>query len=171
MSSQLPLLPAGVSHRGNYCISNLLTNVIDYNSWNMYLMQCHISVDPVGPLKCQEALGMETGAISDGQISASSQLDFNHAAKQGRLRCKAISQNSWSAGKNDVHQWLQVDLGSQYTKVTRVATQGRHDAAQWVTKYILAYSNDGVNFQYYREQGQTVDKVTQTFITVGYDFH
>ena len=98
---------------------------------------------------------MENGAISDEQISASSQLDANHAAK-GRLHCKA---GSWSAGKNDLHQWLQVDLGSQYTKVTRVATQGRIYPAQWVTKYKLQYSNDGVNFQYYRDQGQTVAKV------------
>jgi len=99
---------------------------------------------------------MEKGAIFDGQISASSHLDANHAAKQGRLHCKA---GSWSAGKNDLHQWLQVDLGSQYTKVTRVATQGRYDHPFWVTMYKLQYSNDGVNFQYYREQGQTADKV------------
>ena len=99
---------------------------------------------------------MENGAISDGQISASSQFDANHAAKQGRLHCKA---GSWSAGNTNLHQWLQVDLGSQYIKVTRVATQGRHDYPQWVTKYKLQYSNDGVNFHYYREQGQTAAKV------------
>ncbi len=99
---------------------------------------------------------MENGAISDGQISVSSQLDANHSAVQGRLHCGA---GSWSASSNDVNQWLQVDLGSQYTKVTRVATQGRSDAALWVTKYKLQYSNDAVNFQYYREQGQTEDKV------------
>ena len=98
---------------------------------------------------------MENGAISDGQIIASSQLGANHGAK-GRLHCKS---GSWSAGKNALHQWLQVDLGSQYTKVTRVATQGRIYPAQWVTKYKLQYSNDGVNFQYYRGPGQTVDKV------------
>ena len=99
---------------------------------------------------------MESGAISDGQLSASSQWDTNLAAKQGRLHCKA---RSWSARKNDLHQWLQVDLGSQYTKVTRVATQGRHAMSQWVTKYKLTYSNDGVYFQYYKEQGQTADMV------------
>ena len=99
---------------------------------------------------------MENGAISDGQISASSQFDANHAAKQGRLHCKV---GSWSAGDTNLHQWLQVDLGSQYIKVTRVATQGRHDYPQWVTKYKLQYSNDGVNFHYYREQGQTAAKV------------
>ena len=122
----------------------------------------HFSPDIIlSPLDCQEALGMENGTISDRQISASSQWTADYAAIQGRLHFKAIPKNagSWSAGKNDLHQWLQVDLGSQYTKVTRVAIQGRNDYNQWVTKYKLQYSNDGVNFQYYREQRQIVDKV------------
>ena len=98
---------------------------------------------------------MENGAILDEQITASSQWNFNHAPFQGRLHF----QGSWNAGTNDLHQWLQVDLGSQYTKVTSVATQGRNDLAQWVTKYKLTCSDDGVNFQYYKEQGQPADKV------------
>ena len=115
----------------------------------------------LSPLDCQEALGMENGTITDRQISASSHWTADYAAIQGRLHFKAIPRKagSWSADKNDLHQWLQVDLGSQYTKVTRVATQGRNDAAQWVTKYKLQYSNDEVTFQYYREQGQNADKV------------
>ena len=49
---------------------------------------------------------------------------------------------------------MQIDLGNQHTKVTRVATQGRNAAySQWVTKYKLQYSDDGVNFQYYQENG------------------
>ena len=104
---------------------------------------------------------MENGAISDAQINASSQFNTSHAAIQGRLNFKAISSTvgSWSAGRNDLHQWLQVDLGSQYTKVTRVATQGSYGYSEWVTKYKLQYSNDGVNFPYYRQQGKTADKV------------
>ena len=104
---------------------------------------------------------MENGAISDRQISASSQLDFNHAVIQARLHFKATADKagSWSARSNDVNQWLQVDLGSRHTKVTRVATQGRNDSLQWITKYKLQYSDDGVNFQYYKEQGQTAAKV------------
>ena len=106
---------------------------------------------------------MENGAILDEQITASSQWDDNHAPFQGRLHFQANGnkQGSWSAAKNDVHQWLQVDLGSQFTTVSRVATQGRNGGyTQWVYSYKLQYSNDEVNFQYYREQGQTADKVT-----------
>ena len=104
-------------------------------------------------------MGMKDGAISDAQITASSQYDSNYAPFHGRLDFTKRKGGSWSASKSDLHQWLQVDLGTESTKVTRVATQGRNDYNQWVTKYKLQYSNDGVNFQYYREQGQTVDKV------------
>ena len=55
-------------------------------------------------------------------------------------------------------QWLQVDLGSVNT-VTSVATQGRSDFQGYVTKYKLLYSQNGNDFLYYRETGQTEDKV------------
>lgn len=105
---------------------------------------------------------MENGAISDAQITASSEWRSSHAAVQGRRNFKATATKAggWSAGRNDVSQWLQVDLGSQSTKVTGVATQGRNAAIQWVTKYNLQYSDNGVNFQYYKELGGTVKKVT-----------
>ena len=102
---------------------------------------------------------MENGAILDEQITASSQWSDNYAPFHGRLHFQASGQKqgSWSAAKNDLHQWLQVDLGNQYTKVTGVATQGAF--IEWVTEYKLTYSDDGVNFQYYKEQGQMADKV------------
>ena len=104
---------------------------------------------------------MENGAISDGQISASSQLDSSHAVNQARLHFKATASKagSWSARSNDVNQWFQIDLGSRHTNATRVATQGRNDSLQWVTKFKLQYSNNGVNFPHYKQQGQTAAKV------------
>ena len=110
---------------------------------------------------------MESGAISDSQISSSSEF-FNHVAIQGRLNFQetSVKAGAWVAASRNVNQWLQVDLGIQLTNVIRVATQGRHYScqwvalhSQWVTKYKLQYSDDGVNFQYYREQGKTKDKV------------
>jgi len=124
----------------------------------MFDLRCIHALKPLG---CLEALGMESGAISDKQITASSQLDSKHAPFQGRLHFQVQTKKagSWSAGINDLRQWLQVDLLSQQTKVACIATQGRHDTSQWVTKYKLQYSNDGVTFQFYREQGQIADKV------------
>ena len=104
---------------------------------------------------------MQSGAITDRQISASSQWDSRYAPYHGRLRFqgRSFKAGSWSAGSNDLYQWLQIDLGSQYTKVTRVATQGRNGHSQWVTRYRLLYGNDGLNFQYYRDQGKPADEV------------
>ena len=51
---------------------------------------------------------------------------------------------------NEANQWIQVALGS-YTKLTGIATQGWNEVDQWVTQYLLQYSDDGVNFYYYKE--------------------
>ena len=105
---------------------------------------------------------MASGAITDSQLSASSQWDANHAASRARLywhvnHLKRL-RGSWSSATNDLNQWLQVELGS-YTTLTRVATQGRSDNDQWVTKYRLKYSDNGVIFQFYKEPHQTSAKV------------
>ena len=120
-----------------------------------------INTSSVSTSECQDPLGVENGAINDAQISASTQWDANHAAKQGRLNFKAVpgKAGSWSAAANNANQWLQIDLGNPNTKVTGVGSQGRNANGQWVTKYTLQYSDDGANFQYYREQGQSGIKV------------
>ena len=105
-------------------------------------------------------LGMENGAISDAQISASSQGNDNNGPQRARLNRKQEGNKkvAWSSLNNDIYQWLQVDIGT-YTTVTRIATQGRSDMEQWVTKYRLQYSEDGVNFHLYKALGQDSAKV------------
>ena len=109
---------------------------------------------------------MESGGIKDAQVTASSEWDRNHAAIQGRLNFKAGGgkQGGWSAGKNNGNQWIQVALGS-YTKLTSIATQGRNAHSQWVTAYKLQYSEDGVNFYYYKVPGQSSPKVNVEAVT------
>ena len=94
---------------------------------------------------------MRTGAISNAQINASSESDSNQAAIQSRLNIKAILKKpgAWTAGTNDLTQWLEVFLGDQPTDVTGVATQGRPDIDYWVTAYLLMFSYKGETFQYY----------------------
>ena len=105
---------------------------------------------------------METGAINDGQISASSEHSASLAANRGRLNAQHSLHKggSWSAKSVDQNQWLQIDIGSQYTKVTRVATQGRSNYPQWVTKYMLQYSNGGEDFIDYKKQYHMAYKVS-----------
>ena len=98
---------------------------------------------------------MESGAITDEQITFSSQ---KHKDKAKIVRLHQTGK-TWIADKKDIYQWLQLDLRAQNTEVTRVATQGSHQHNKWVKKYKLQYSNYGVRFQNYKEQGQTISKV------------
>lgn len=105
---------------------------------------------------------MENGEITDDQIKASSEAQSITPAKVGRLHRQDGTddlQGAWVAAGMDNNPWLQVDLKVTHTRVAGVATQGRNRNSNWVTKYKLQYSNDEVNFEYYREQGQTTDKV------------
>ena len=112
----------------------------------------------INALECQEALGMRTGAIPDAQITASSIWDSDHEAFQGRLNFQAIplKSGSWSAGRNDLRQWLEVYLGGPLFTVTGIATQGRSDQDQWVTMYKLMFSDNGSRFQRYRDNRHVV---------------
>jgi len=64
----------------------------------------------------------------------------------------ATTMGCWTAGgtpPGHINQYIQVDLES--TKViTMVATQGRQDSAQWVTKYAISYSQDGSHWIDYK---------------------
>ena len=103
---------------------------------------------------------MENRKISNGDITASSKVIIEHHAYQGRLNFKKDKGKigAWTARERNDKQWLQVDLGSQFTRVTGVATQGREDSDKWVTKYKLQYNNETKQFQYYKEKGQDMVK-------------
>ena len=115
---------------------------------------------------------MENRGILDEQITASSELNGNSAAYEGRLNVNESAQGSniksgaWVAGTSDQSQWLQVDLYDEESLISRVATQGRNQDdswdlanSQWVKRYKLQYSNDGRDFEYYLEQGKSTAKV------------
>lgn len=109
---------------------------------------------------------MESGAIADSQITASSQWDANHGWVNARLNLKieGSKTGAWSAGRGDYKPWLQVDL-LHVTTVKDVATQGRPQrSSQWVTSYKLQYSNDGKTFNDYKEEGQSAAKVITIFM-------
>ena len=105
---------------------------------------------------------MESGAIADSQITASSEWNVKHSPKQARLHTKETVnvRGAWACLTNDLNQWLQVDL-DKITPVTHVATQGRnsYSPAQWVTKYKLQFREDGTSFLFYKRQGEFSDAV------------
>ena len=87
------------------------------------------------------SVGLEDGRIQDSAMTASTIYSSVCAAQFGSLNHVAGSGEvgSWCVKKNDVNQWLQIDLGTP-TTVTKVTTQGRQDSSQWVTSYSLSYS-------------------------------
>ena len=55
---------------------------------------------------------------------------------------------AWTAGTNDLDQWIQADLSGAaggLKRVTGVVTQGLNggDASEWVTAFTVSYSQDG----------------------------
>ncbi|EDO48092.1 predicted protein, partial [Nematostella vectensis] len=95
-------------------------------------------------------LGVQDGRIPDRAFSASSVWDRNHGASNARLHSvrRGRRTGAWSAKRNRRGEWLQVDVGSR-ARITGIATQGRQDYNQWVTRYTLKYSNDGIRFRTY----------------------
>ncbi|KAL9958573.1 hypothetical protein ACROYT_G035603 [Oculina patagonica] len=99
-------------------------------------------------------LGMESGYISDSQISASSEYNARHTVFNARLNFQAGNgrTGAWSAGPLNPHQWLQVDFVRMVT-LGQVATQGRPEYAQWVASYSLSYSMNGIDHEMYEQDG------------------
>ncbi|KAL9978627.1 hypothetical protein ACROYT_G016164 [Oculina patagonica] len=102
--------------------------------------------------QCLMSLGLEDGRIKDGAMSASSSACD---AKFGRLNLVARSGvvGAWCVKTRDAYQWLQIDLGKG-TTVTKVATQGRQDKDQWVTKYSISYSPARTHWVYVMTHGK-----------------
>ena len=103
---------------------------------------------------CLEALGMQNGRIPDSAIMASTEYNSALKAINGRLHFlyRSGRAGAWTAQKNDVFQFLQVNFGD-WTKVTRVAIQGRQDANQWVKSFSLSYGYDPIFFKVFKEDG------------------
>ena len=74
-----------------------------------------------------------TGSLGQAVATLTFDSNFqNQPSGHGRA-------GAWVAKYRNTRQWLQVDL-RRPAKVTGVATQGRHDYSQWVTRYTVSYS-------------------------------
>ena len=98
---------------------------------------------------------MENGKILDSQIAASSYWNDQHDPTTARLNSKQTGMGAWSAGKNEVNQWIQVDFKNKAIR-TNILTQGRNSTTfyQWVKSYTVHYSNDGIDFTTYQKGGE-----------------
>ena len=101
-----------------------------------------------------QALEMGNNLLPNSAITASTVWPHSagHGSWLGRLNNVPIGvfRGSWSAASNEAGQWLQIDLGEERL-VTKLATQGRSDSAQWVTSYKILFSSDNVKWEEYKE--------------------
>ena len=106
--------------------------------------------------KCDVPLGLEDGRIPNPMFRASSSYNYYCAARNARLHQRRAGRNggAWCSRTRNNRQWLQVDFGTD-TIVTRVCTQGRHNADQWVTSYYVSFSSRGQRFITYKEGRRT----------------
>ncbi|XP_078346610.1 uncharacterized protein LOC144631901 [Oculina patagonica] len=103
---------------------------------------------------------MENKRIPDSNIKANYMYNAAHGATNARLNHVAGNgkKGGWAASNREQGQWIQVDLGD-ITKVTKIGTQGRGDAGQWVTEYKVSYSFDGGYFEFYKHDPYGAERV------------
>ena len=99
--------------------------------------------------------GIPAGRRGARYITALSSWDKHHAPWRARLHQRVTGRyrGGWSARKNNRRQYLQFDL-KKPRKVVKVVTQGRYDAKQWVTSFIISYSQDKYRWIRYKKYGR-----------------
>lgn len=105
---------------------------------------------------------MESGEITDFQITASSEWNSHHRASNARLNF-AENSGSWSSKNNDLNQWLQVDFKYRAI-ITEILSQGRGRHNQYVKSDTVSYSDDPVNFKQYQKSGTDKVRVSCAFV-------
>ena len=110
-------------------------------------------------LQCQSELGMKSGKILDSAITATTVYSQYYGPERARLDTVKSGSfyGAWIPKTQDMGQWIQVDLG-KITKITRIATQGRQDSAQWVKSYSISFSLEGGPFLPYKNNQVNKDK-------------
>ncbi|KAM3606003.1 uncharacterized protein V6R79_008890 [Siganus canaliculatus] len=83
-------------------------------------------------------------------FSSSSQLSGSHGPGFAKLN-RREGAGGWSPLNSDRYQWLEVDLGER-TQITAIATQGRYGSSDWLTSYLLMFSDTGHNWRQYRQE-------------------
>lgn len=113
---------------------------------------------------CNQPMGLQNGRLRNHLMTASSQWDKYHAAFLARLHRRRAGKymGAWSARSNNRYQYLQIDF-TRPSKIIKIATQGRHDADQWVTQYYITYSVNLVNFVEYKKRN---NRKVWTFVII-----
>ena len=109
---------------------------------------------------------MQSGRLRSNQLTASSIYNKNGAPTFARLQREKtrVGYGAWVAKHNNHHQWLKADF-RRAVRITKICTQGRQDAAQWVTRYTVSYSLDRLHWARYR-WSTSADRVSKGNVRV-----
>ena len=91
------------------------------------------------PNMTMDALGMESYTIADRQITHSSGSVISPGPRLN-------TNGQWSAGSQDLNQWLQISLFRQ-TNITGVVLMGNPSSTYYVTRYKVEVCLDGVSWE------------------------
>ncbi|KAG5841398.1 hypothetical protein ANANG_G00199090 [Anguilla anguilla] len=97
--------------------------------------------------------GHLVSSLPQSSFNSSSQLSNIHGPGFAKLN-RRDGAGGWSPLESNRYQWLQIDFG-QRTEIRAVATQGRYGSSDWVTSYLLMFSDSGRNWKQYRQEGST----------------
>uniref|UniRef100_A0A8C7WMP1 Contactin associated protein like 3 n=1 Tax=Oryzias sinensis TaxID=183150 RepID=A0A8C7WMP1_9TELE len=107
----------------------------------------HTVLSQMSALVCDRQL---VASLPQSSFRSSSQLSSSHAPGFAKLN-RRDGAGGWSPLISDRHQWLEVDLGKR-TRITAIATQGRYGSSDWLTSYLLMFSDTGHNWKQYRQE-------------------
>ncbi|KAM8875331.1 contactin-associated protein-like 4 isoform 2-T2 [Spinachia spinachia] len=96
---------------------------------------------------CDSPLG---GNLPPSSFRSSSQLTSSHGPVFAKVN-RREGAGGWSPLVSDRYQWFEVDLGRR-TRITAVATQGRYGSSDWLTTYLLMFSDTGHNWRQHRQE-------------------
>ncbi|ETE69358.1 Lactadherin [Ophiophagus hannah] len=115
-------------------------------------------------MRCKDELGMQTRAIADTQLTASSvYYGFLGVQRWGpelaRLHNGGVV-NAWTASSYDKKPWIQVNL-LKTMFLSGIVTQGagRGGFSEYVQTYKVSYSLDGRVFTFYKDENQDQEKI------------
>ncbi|KAF0041817.1 hypothetical protein F2P81_005349 [Scophthalmus maximus] len=94
--------------------------------------------------------GPLVSSLPPPSFRSSSQLSSSHGPVFAKVN-RREGAGGWSPLVSDSYQWLEVDL-ERRTQITAVATQGRYGSSDWLTAYLLMFSDTGHNWRQHRQE-------------------
>uniref|UniRef100_A0A8C7KMZ3 Contactin-associated protein-like 5 n=1 Tax=Oncorhynchus kisutch TaxID=8019 RepID=A0A8C7KMZ3_ONCKI len=88
--------------------------------------------------------------LPPASLESSSQSSVSNAPHFAKIN-RRDGAGGWSPQVTDSQPWLQLDLRDRM-EVTAVATQGRYGSSDWVSGYLLLFSDTGQAWKQYRQE-------------------